>query len=334
MSHKKWILDSFALDDLTNRLVARLNSWDQLRSDKKDFPVPVVYGVPRGGINVALLVTRVTDWKMTYTLSKANCVVDDIIDSGITMKKVCDDLYHKKPGTRYSVAFDALVRDQERDYFGHHKEWVVFPWDVTYGGQDKSQHDIPLRFLEAIGEDPSREGLVDTPKRIVKSWGELYGGYQQDPKEILGRTFENTVSVPGYLQSKQASSDKKLYDEMVILDNIEFYSTCEHHALPFFGRAHVGYIPGDRVVGISKIARLVDCFSQRLQIQERLTDQIADAIQKYLQPVGVGVLLEAQHFCMVSRGVKKYNSIMKTSSMHGAFRKPEARAEFLSIIRG
>lgn len=173
-----------------------------------------------------------------------------------------------------------------------------------------------LRFIE----HPSgalREGLIDTPARVVKSWAELYRGYTQDPEKILSRTF-----------------NKCGYDEIVLLKNIELYSMCEHHMLPFTGMAHVAYIPGARVVGLSKLARLVDCFARRLQIQERLTCQIADAIVEHLAPKGVAVVIEAKHHCMCSRGVGKQNSAMQTSALRGVFKnKPAARNEFFELIR-
>lgn len=164
-----------------------------------------------------------------------------------------------------------------------------------------------------------REGIAKTPSRVVKSWLELYGGYDQDPATILGTTFAQE----GYA-----------YDEMVLLKNIEMYSTCEHHLLPFVGRAHIAYIPSKRVVGLSKLARLVDCFARRLQIQEKLTNQIAQAIQDVLEPVGVAVVIEAKHHCMCARGVGKQNSSMMTSALRGVFKdKPEARQEFLDLIK-
>lgn len=173
-------------------------------------------------------------------------------------------------------------------------------------------------ILTAIGENPDREGLLDTPKRVVKSWAEIFGGYSLDPKEILSTVFQDGAC-----------------DEMVILRDINFSSTCEHHMLPFIGKAHVGYIPNGRVVGLSKLARLVDCFGKRLQIQEKLTQQIADAIETHLQPKGTAVVIEAHHQCMSCRGVNKQNTTMITSSLTGALKSnPSARAEFLSLIKG
>lgn len=182
---------------------------------------------------------------------------------------------------------------------------------------EEQTREIVKGFLVAIGEDPNREGLLDTPKRVVKSWKELYSGYKLDPKEILSTCFEDGAC-----------------DEMVILKDIEFCSMCEHHVLPFRGTAHVAYIPSGKVVGLSKLARLVDCFAKRLQIQEKMTQQIAKSIEEVLQPKGVAVVVEAHHQCMSCRGVGKNSTTMITSSMLGVFReKVEARTEFLSLIK-
>jgi len=179
------------------------------------------------------------------------------------------------------------------------------------------EYKIIQQFLKYIGEDPTREGLLDTPKRVVKSWAELYKGYKQDPKEILSTVFEDGSC-----------------DEMVILKDIEFTSMCEHHVLPFRGKAHVAYLPNGKVVGLSKLARLVDCYSKRLQIQEKMTQQISKDIDLHLKPKGVAVIIEAHHQCMSCRGVGKQNSVMITSSMIGLFKSdPTARGEFLSLIK-
>jgi GTP cyclohydrolase I len=167
------------------------------------------------------------------------------------------------------------------------------------------------------GEDPEREGLLDTPKRVVKAYKEMFAGYGVDPVSLLERTFEEVQG----------------YDEIVLLRDIRLESYCEHHMVPIIGRCHVAYLPRDRVVGISKLARLVDAFSKRLQIQERLTAQIADTINDVLQPRGVGVVIEAGHQCMTTRGVHKPGVSMVTSRMLGAFRDdPTTRRELLSMI--
>lgn len=171
-------------------------------------------------------------------------------------------------------------------------------------------------ILVYLGENPGREGLIDTPKRVIKSWDKLYCGYNQNSSDILKATFtEGTCN------------------EMVILKDIEFYSTCEHHMLPFFGKISIGYIPNKKVVGVSKLARLVELYARRMQIQERMTTQIADDIIKILNAKGCMVLAEAQHFCMTSRGVEKQKSKMITSAIRGVFENIEARNEFLNIIK-
>ena len=167
------------------------------------------------------------------------------------------------------------------------------------------------------GDDPAREGLLDTPKRVVKAYREWFGGYAVDPGEYLRRTFEEVAG----------------YDEMVVLRGIEFESHCEHHLAPIIGRAHVGYLPTDRVVGISKLARVVDTFAKRLQVQEKLTAQIAQCIQDNLHPAGVAVVIDASHECMTTRGVHKRGVSMVTSQMLGVFRDdPRTRLEFLQFI--
>jgi GTP cyclohydrolase I len=172
-------------------------------------------------------------------------------------------------------------------------------------------------LLRWAGEDPAREGLLDTPKRVVKAYGDWFSGYDIDPGEYLRRTFEE---VDGY-------------DEMVVLRGIEFESHCEHHMAPIIGRAHVGYMPSDRVVGISKLARVVDGFARRFQVQEKLTAEIANCIRDTLRPRGVAVVIDAQHECMTTRGVHKRGVSMVTSQMLGSFRDDaRTRAEFLRFI--
>jgi GTP cyclohydrolase I len=172
-------------------------------------------------------------------------------------------------------------------------------------------------LIRWAGDDPAREGLLDTPSRVVRSYEEFFAGYGQEPREILARTF----------------SEVQGYDEMIVLKDIRFESYCEHHMVPIIGRAHVAYLPRERVVGISKLARLVDAFAKRLQIQEKMTAQIADTLDEVLQPLGVGVILEAAHQCMSTRGVHKAGASMVTSRMLGTFRDdPSTRREFLAIV--
>ena len=180
-----------------------------------------------------------------------------------------------------------------------------------------SFEELMREVLVRLGEDPTREGLERTPARVHKAFEFLTKGYQEDPEALLKKALF-TVS----------------YDEMVIVKDVEMFSLCEHHMLPFFGKVHVAYIPNGKVIGLSKIPRLIEIFSRRLQIQERLTTQIAETIQKTIQPQGVGVVIEARHLCMMMRGVEKQHSAAVTSSMLGSFRdEHETRNEFLSLIR-
>jgi len=172
-------------------------------------------------------------------------------------------------------------------------------------------------ILKELGEDPQREGLVNTPNRVTRAMRFLTKGYNEDPEAIFEGALFNVK-----------------YDEMVIIRDIEVYSLCEHHLLPFFGKCHVGYVPSDKVVGVSKIPRLVEIFARRLQVQERLTQQIASTLQKVINPRGVGVVIEAQHLCMMMRGIEKQNTKMITSAMLGAFRTDQrSRMEFLGLLR-
>ncbi|HXG42670.1 MAG TPA: GTP cyclohydrolase I FolE [Dehalococcoidia bacterium] len=173
------------------------------------------------------------------------------------------------------------------------------------------------QIIEAIGEDPQRPGLADTPRRIARLYAEMFSGLREDPLSVLGTTFPEP------------------HQEMVVLRGIPFYSLCEHHFLPFFGQVHVGYVPDGRVVGASKIARLVDILARRPQVQERLTSQIADCLMEGLQPQGAAVVVEAEHLCMSMRGVRKPGTVMVTSAVRGVFRRHGVtRAEFLALVRG
>jgi GTP cyclohydrolase IA len=180
-----------------------------------------------------------------------------------------------------------------------------------------SYEELVREMIIRLGEDPDREGLARTPERVHKAMQHLTKGYQEDPEALL-RNALFTVN----------------YDEMVIVKDIEMFSLCEHHLLPFFGKVHVAYIPNGKVIGLSKIPRLIEVFARRLQIQERLTTQIAETIQKTIEPQGVGVVIEARHLCMMMRGIEKQHSSAVTSSMLGCFRnEEETRTEFLSLIR-
>lgn len=261
-----------------------------------------VFPIPKNGLIIALK----AGLNIVDSPEKADIIFDDVCDSGRTIKPYLESgkqlvvLYVKKH-TPYKA---------QLTYFEEKEDWVVFPWE-----KENEVEDNIVRILEHLGEDPTREGLLETPKRVVKSYKELYSGYDKKVEDVL-TVFEDDG-----------------YDGMVLLKDIEFYSTCEHHMLPFFGKAHVAYIPNGKVVGISKLARIVEIYARRLQNQERLTKQVADAIQEYLDPKGVAVVMEAQHFCMRARGIQKQNSAMKTAELTGNFKsQPETRAEFYTLL--
>jgi len=269
-------------------------SWHNLYARLKNAPAGKLYGIPRGGAIVAGMTGRAVNLP-----EQADWIVDDVKDSGAT-------------AARYQEKFNrpvwCLVDKEEENLLG---QWVRFPWEESDPQADIT--DTVRRQLEFIGEDPTRAGLIDTPKRVIKALTELTEGYRQDPIEILGTTFDEP------------------YDEMIVVEGINFFSLCEHHVLPFSGTATVGYIPSKRVVGLSKIARLVNCFSRRLQIQERLTRQIAQTLQEVLSPKGVGVILRGSHSCMTMRGIKSQGALV-TSFLTGVMRDtPEARQEFLGF---
>lgn len=193
---------------------------------------------------------------------------------------------------------------------------------MAYKKIEQYDEDVTAKLMEnyrasiqALGEDTERDGLIKTPERMAKAMQYLTQGYNMDAREILN-----------------SAKFQESYSEMVIVKDIELYSMCEHHMLPFFGKAHIAYIPNGYITGLSKLARVVDCYSRRLQVQERLTHQILDAIQETLNPQGVAVVIEAKHLCMMMRGVQKQNSVTTTSAFSGQFEKNETRSEFLKLI--
>ena len=276
-----------------------------------------LYGVPRGGVPAALaFINAVVPYglpifSITNDPDEADMIFDDLIDSGATMKRYDGRPFAAlfwKVGDKTNLHPTATGTKLAPD------EWVIFPWE---GDETKSADDIPTRLLQFIGEDPTRGGLRETPARFLKAWREWTSGYGIDPAAVL-KCFEDGA---------------ESYDEMVLVKDIPVYSQCEHHLAPFFGKAHVAYIPDGRIVGLSKLSRLVDIFAKRLQVQERLTNQIADAMEDNLAPKGIGVVIECRHMCMESRGIARAGATTITSAMRGAMlEKPEARAELLTLI--
>lgn len=262
-----------------------------------------IYGVPRGGVPVAaMLADRFAPEALVEDPAQANVLVDDLIDSGATRAAYLA----RYPGARFYALLDKQAEGMEGT-------WVSFPWERMQGEQ--GPEDAVTRLLQYVGEDPGRDGLKETPARVARSLKELTAGYGADVSALF-KTFDAS------------------YDEMVLVRRIGFTSLCEHHLLPFLGYAHVAYIPNGRVVGLSKLARLVDAYARRLQLQERLTEEVTRALDTYLHPQGSACVIEARHSCMGCRGVRKEQAVMVTSSLTGAFRQPAVRAEFMSLLKG
>lgn len=301
MAIDRTVLTWAEVEHLAIQLAGR---WREKRDD-----LDGVWGVPRGGVAPAVMVAHHLGLPLVDDPTVDTLVVDDVVDSGATREKW---------GT---FPFDALVCKPTSPPWSHQEPpplvegWVVLPWEVGTP-EEHGPTDAVVRLLEHIGEDPNRDGLVDTPGRVVKALTEMTVGYHEDPAAILATTFDEKS------------------DEMVIVRGVEFTSMCEHHMLPFTGTVSLGYLPGERVVGLSKLARLVECYARRLQVQERMTAEIAEAIQTHLGATGVGVVVTARHSCMGCRGVKKPTAEMVTSAMLGSLRsEPAARAEFLHLTR-
>jgi GTP cyclohydrolase I len=269
--------------------------------------VEAVYGIPRGGCPPALLVAGLLDLPMVDAPTATTLVVDDLVDTGTTLTRYTSahhaDALYRKPHSPAHLAPHAIELDG----------WLVFPWEPP---SEVGPEDAVVRLLAWMGEDPHRDGLRDTPMRVVKAFGEMTDGYRLDEADLLGVTFD------------------VVFDELIMLRGVEFTSLCEHHLLGFSGTVDIGYIPDQRVVGISKMARLVDVFAHRLQVQERLTQQIADAMQQHLEPRGVGVVVTAQHSCMGCRGARKPDADLVTSAVAGIIKDdPRARLEFFTMRR-
>jgi len=273
-----------------------------------------IYAIPRGGIPVSYLYAKYFN-SVNYVFadkmsSDVDVIIDDLIDSGTTIKRHLEIAPGAYVATPIDKRFDEKYKNQ----------WLVFPWEGTKGeDNDTSADDIVVRLLEYIGEDASRGGLLETPKRVLKAWkNEWSSGYSQKPSDVL-KVFEDGADG---------------CDQMVVVKDIPVYSHCEHHLAPFFGTATVAYIPNKKIVGLSKLSRVVDIFAHRLQVQERLTNQIADAINDNLAPIGVGIVLNCRHMCMESRGIRRSGTSTITSALRGAILEDaRARSEFMGLVK-
>lgn len=292
------------VDNLAERLADKLRNFDSARYCETPLRV---YAIPRGGIPAALAVRRYYDFELVEKPEFADIFIDDLIDSGETMQWYCDEY----PETPFFALIDKAYNEEFKNF------WIVFPWEVRKGG-DESGTDIVTRLLQYVGEDPHREGLQETPLRVTAAWRHWCSGYGKDPKDIL-KVFED---------------GGETYDQMVTVKDIPIYSHCEHHLAPIFGTATISYIPDGKIVGLSKLSRLADMYARRLQVQERLTEQIADALHTHLEPKGVGVVIKARHLCMESRGICQQGHHTVTTALRGVLLSDaDARAEFLRVAQ-
>ena len=286
--------------------------WDKIKADSRVNTNSwlFAYAIPRGGVSAlyALKAASYAGISLETNLSKVDIFIDDIIDSGATRDRY-GSMYPDTP-------FFALI-DKTDPECPYKDKWVVFPWEAKDEDNAETVEDNVLRILQYVGEDIFREGLRETPKRVAKAWAEWCSGYDQDVAEHF-KTFEDGAEGT---------------DEMIVVKDIPFYSHCEHHMAPFFGTVSIGYIPDGKVLGLSKFSRIVEVFARRLQVQERVTTQIAQAIMDNMTPKGVAVVIKARHMCIESRGVCKHNSETVTQKLMGVFREPAVRAEFLSLVK-
>jgi GTP cyclohydrolase I len=263
-----------------------------------------IYAVPRGGLFALALLQKFKSVRIVFDPAEADFILDDLVDSGATKQKYAC----------YAKPFLTLIDKQEKDS-GLRGVWLEFPWETEEpaGGEDNVR-----RILQIVGEDPNREGLLETPARYIKAMKHYCKGYTENPAAIL-KVFEDGAAG---------------YDQMLVRKGVKVLSLCEHHIAPITGTATVAYIPSGKIVGLSKIDRLVECFARRLQVQERLTCQIADALMEHLQPLGCGVIINATHGCMEHRGIHASDSTTMTSALRGAFMDdPTVRAEFMALAK-
>ena len=297
------IIKTVAVDHV-KVLTAMIGLVKQIKEQFGDQEIIKIYPVPFGGIPVSYLLKALLADKFHVVFvdkpGEGELFIDVVESSGLMRR----DYESHFPGRPFFTLF--FKRDKTR--------WLIFPWEEA---RKNTFEDIPIQLLKFIGEDPDREGLRETPRRFLQAWQHWTSGYQIDPVSVL-KGFED---------------GSENYDAMVFQGAIPVWSLCEHHLVPFFGVAHIGYIPEGKIIGLSKFSRLVEIFARRLQVQERLTQQIAHAIFDNLKPKGVGVVLRCRHSCMESRGIEKSGSMTYTSSLVGCLKEDQnARSEFLRFV--
>lgn len=306
----KVFLKNTNIGDLAFKL-HRLIQDSTLRKEARIAPVLKIYGIPRGGIPAAYALKAISQhgYVIVDAPATADIFIDDIVDSGTTKNKYAVEY----PETLFFALID---KQREPD-----DKWYVFPWEHKAGNEHEGVTDNIQRIIQYIGEDVTRGGLKETPARVQKALTHWFSGYKFSDSDIEK-------------QFKAFEDGAEDYDQMIVRRDIPFYSHCEHHMAAIFGNCTVAYIPKDKVLGLSKMDRIVEIFARRLQVQERLTSQIADTMWKYLDPVGVGVYINARHMCIESRGVCNQNSETITTALRGTFKnEPDCKAEFLNICK-
>lgn len=285
--------------------IAKNNQWDEVKPLK-------IYPIPRGGIPVSYrLIGFVTCTFLVETPEEADIFVDDIVDSGATRDRYREQ-FPDKP-------FYGMIDRTVLKYNWKPNEWIVFPWEQNEKDIPETVDDNIRRLLQYVGEDINRGGLLETPARVAKAWKFWCSGYEVDPASVL-KVFEDGADG---------------YDQMIVRKEIPIHSHCEHHLAAILGTCTIAYIPNGKIVGLSKLDRIVQVFARRLQVQERLTSQIADALMEHLQPLGVGVYISARHLCIESRGVSHANSETVTTALRGCIKHEDSScAEFLALARG
>lgn len=305
MTKENIVITQGKLRELAELCAYRINDWHIRNVDPgKEIKA---FAVPRGGVSAALAIQQHSPITLVDDAREADIFIDDLVDSGRTREQFAD-VYPDKP-------FFALIDKQTDVGKAHFDRWIVFPWE---NNESESFENNIVRLLQFVGEDPQRGGLLETPKRVTKAWKDWTKGYGQDAASVL-KVFED---------------GGERYDQMVTVKDIPIYSHCEHHLAAIFGTATISYIPNGKIVGLSKLSRVADVFARRLQVQERLTDQIADALWEHLNPKGVGVMIRARHLCMESRGVYQQGHHTITTALRGVIKDDQGpREEFLRLAQ-
>ena len=306
-------------------------TWDEVYNDARELAEHImkdydgdtkilIYGIPRGGWLAAMAVSTHYPQVLHLTANpqEADWIIDDIMDSGTTIERYNDEYSGKKLAVIVRHLKHSEGSNAEVASIRPVDDWVEFPWEAENLVQNAAEtiEDNVRRILQAIGEDPKRDGLVDTPARVARMYKEVFAGYGDDYKKYLARTFPSDGA-----------------DGIVMVNNITFFSYCEHHMVPFYGTCHIAYIPKDKIVGISKLARVVRVFARRLQVQEKLTENIANAINDELDCAGVAVWMKAKHMCMSMRGIENTTAETVTIQTKGMFRtQAEMEVKFLNMV--